>query len=203
MIEVEVRGKIEDFDKVLNNFKSKARFIEEKDRLSLIYFRHEVVKDVSDVRDEMVDLRLRITNKKSELILKYGTWGGSDSRKEISIPISINKFLEAVELLHLIGWNKGVVMETNTYVFNYKDVEFSLVKSKHLNYFEAERLVAETKNNRKEEEKINEVCVEMKLKPFTDKEFIDEINKVNNSGDKFDFERDSFDKVKTLVLRYV
>ena len=45
---VEVRGRIEDFDKVLNDFKSKAKFIKEKDRFSLIYFPHGFVKDIRD-----------------------------------------------------------------------------------------------------------------------------------------------------------
>ena len=93
-------------------------------------------------------------------------------------------------------------METKTYVFSYKKIEFSLVKSKHLNYFEAERLIDENKNNKNNEEEIKKVCMGLGLKPFTDKQFIDEINKVNNSGDQFDFEKEDFDKVKTLVLRY-
>jgi len=97
MIEVEVRGKIEDdFDKVLDLFNQKAKFIEEKDRFSLIYFRHEVVKDVREIRDEKVDLRLRVTNKNAELTLNYGIWGGNDVRKEISIPILLDKFSDFV-----------------------------------------------------------------------------------------------------------
>ena len=37
-IEVEVRGELDDFDKALEFFKKKAKFIEEKDRFSFFHF---------------------------------------------------------------------------------------------------------------------------------------------------------------------
>ncbi len=51
MHEVEIRGPIEDFDEILTFFNKEAKFIGEKDPR---------------------DLRLRVTNKKAELVIKYG-----------------------------------------------------------------------------------------------------------------------------------
>ncbi|MBI4154462.1 hypothetical protein HY498_00035 [Candidatus Woesearchaeota archaeon] len=204
MIEVEARGKLEgSFNKVLELFNQKAKFIEEKDRFSLIYFRHEVVKDVREIRDEKVDLRLRVTNKNAELILKYGTWGSNDARKEISIPIPLDKFSDFVELLNLIGWNKGVIMATKTFVYIYKNIEFSLVKSKYLNYFEAEKLITDEKGKDKELNSILKLCKEMSLKPFSEEEFMDQINRINNApGMQFDFKKDNFNDIKNKFKEY-
>ena len=118
-IEVEVRGKIEgDFDKTLSLFKKKSKFIEEKDRFTLTFFNHGFVKDVREILNDPIDLRLRVTNKKAEIILKHGRFGGTDQRKEFSIPISLDKFDEAVEMFGLLGWNIGITFATKTFVFD-------------------------------------------------------------------------------------
>ena len=77
-IEVEVRGKIkQDFNSVLKKFHDKTKFIKEKNRFSLIYFRGDKVRNVAEIKDEEVDLKLRATNKKAEMAIKYGKWGGT------------------------------------------------------------------------------------------------------------------------------
>lgn len=197
-IEVEVRGKItEDFDDVLDSFKEKAEFLEEKDRFSLIYFRDGPVDDVSEIKDEKVDLRVRVTNKKAEIVMKHGTWGGNDSRKEILIPIDLEKFADTVDFLKCIDWDSGVLMATKTYVFNYKGVEFALVNSKELNYFEAEKIVENQEEADKATEEIKEICKEVGLGPFAEEQFIEEVNKMNNApGAKFDLKKQNFKDIK-------
>jgi adenylate cyclase class IV len=200
MIEVEVRGKIRDFGKTLDEFRKKAKFIGEKGRFSLIYFRKGI--DASDVRkkeirDEKVDLRLRVTNKKAEIIMKHGKWAGSDTRKEISIPIPLEKFDDAVELLKDLDWHKGVIMDTKTYVFIYKGIEFAIVHNKSLDYFEAEKLVENKKAAEKELEQIKEICRDFSLIPFDEEDFMDEINKLNNLPERqFDFSKTDFGAIK-------
>lgn len=88
MIEVEVRGKIEDFEKSIGKFRKFAKFIKEKNRFSLVYTRNEVPEDAREILEEKVDLRLRITNGEAEIALKYGSWGAEESREEIIIPIN-------------------------------------------------------------------------------------------------------------------
>jgi len=195
-IEVEIRGRIKDFDKTLKEFKDKAKFIGEKDRFSLIYFRHELCKDVKEIKDEKVDLRLRVTNKKAEMIMKYGQWAGSDSRKEISIPILLERFDDAVEFLTCLDWNKGAIMATKTFVFNYKTTEFALVKNDSFNYFEAEKMSNED-NKEKVMREIKEVCKEFNLEPFDEDDFINQVNAINNKKEnQFDFSKQKFSDIQ-------
>lgn len=203
MIEVEVRGKIDgNFEKFLEKFRKKAKFVEEKDRFSLIYAR-KFVRDVAEIKDDPIDFKLRITNKKAEIVLKYGLWGGREDRKEILIPIETEKFNEAVELFNLLGWNKGFTMATKTYVFDYNGVEFALVKSKEISYFEAEVLVDKSSLVEKAHEKIEMFCKELGLEIFSDQELIDLLNKINNSeGRTFDLSKESFSEIKVKYKNY-
>ena len=196
--EVEVRGKIPgQFATLLTRFRKIATFVGEKDRFSLIYFNHGLVKDVREIKDEKIDLRLRITNKQTELILKYGAWGGSDSREEISLPIPNEKFAETVLLLQRLGSTKGVSLATKTYVFQYQGIEFALAQTKHLTYFEAEKMVADKKDIEKERDHILTICKSLGLEPFSDEAFMDTINLLNNHPDnQFDFTKHFFEEIR-------
>ncbi len=81
-IEVEYRGVLtkEKFQKLSAFLKEKWEFVNEKDRFSVIYFPRS--KERLKVSKSPLDLRVRITNKKSELVLKYGRSSGNDARKE-------------------------------------------------------------------------------------------------------------------------
>lgn len=202
MIEVEVRGKINEFENTLKEFREKAIFIQRKDRLSFVYFR-EFIEDARMIKEEKVDLRARITNKKAEIIIKYGKWGGSDSRKEISVPIELKNFDDAIDLLKHLGWNKGVVIATETFVFDYNGIEFALVKNKSFNYFEAEKIIKDKKEINKTNKEIFELCKEFKLKPFTEDEFMEQINTLNNiKENKFDFNKNDFSILKEKHKEY-
>lgn len=196
-IEVEVRGEIKDFDKALEFFKKKAKFIEEKDRLTLAYFKGDLAKDVREVKDEKIDLRLRITNKKAEIMLKYGEWGAKDKRKEIPVPIALCDFDEAVELLKHLGWTKCLIATAKTLVFDYKGIEFALVtqSGKH-SYFEAEKITKNEKDAEKMHEEIEVACKEFNLKTHTQEEFYDRLNRMNKDILFADFSKDDWKKIK-------
>ncbi|MDD4614909.1 MAG: hypothetical protein PHI40_05835 [Caldisericia bacterium] len=201
-IEVEVRGKILDFSKTLDFFKKNAQFVEEKDRLSFIYFREDV-KDVSEIKDELVDLRVRITNKKAEIVMKYGKWGSQESRKEFSFPISNENFGPALDFFKCLGWTKGVMMDTKTFVFNYEGIEFALASVGKNSYFEAEILVNSQKNIESANKKIKEVCSFLNLDIFSEGEFISLINYLNSRKEYlFDMEKENFEDIKEKFEEY-
>ncbi len=197
-IEVEVRGKLEgDFDKIISIFKEKAKFIKEKDRFSLIYSRRVLSKDVREIREDPLDLRLRITNKIPEMMLKFGRWGTRDQRHEISLPVSLENFEEAVDFLRYLDWNCGVITTTKTFVFDYKEIEFALVKNEIYNYFEAEMMVKDKSETEKARKTILSIIKEFGLKIIDEEEFINMLNKMNNApGMQFDFKKQSFKEIK-------
>lgn len=96
-IEIEHRGVLtkRKFDELKIFLKEKGKFIKEQDRFSVIYFPRG--KESFKISKNPIDLRVRITNKKAELVLKYGKSSGADARKEFSFPIDSEKFEEATE----------------------------------------------------------------------------------------------------------
>ena len=123
--------------------------------------------------------------------------GGHDARKEILIPIALEDFEKAVDFLKCLGWKCGVTMATKTYVFDYNGIEFALVSTEGLNYFEAEKLISKKSDNKKTLKEIQQACQDFEFQEFTSQQFVEELNKLNNRpGAKFDFEKQSFSEIK-------
>ena len=199
MIEVELRGRItKGLQETLKEFGKEAKFLKEKDRFSLIYWRDEVTDDARDVKDDPVDIRIKVTNRKeAEITMKYGKWGVEEKRHEISIPIPLDKVSEAVDFLKYLGWKHGVVMATKTFSYGFKGVEFALVKAGKETYFEAEKVVENEGQAERAREKILDACAHFNLKIFSEEEFLDLVNSFNNApGAKFNFDKDNFKDIK-------
>jgi len=203
-IEVEHRGIIpkKDFKKIKAFFDKNAKFIEEKDRFSVIYFQSRVVR-AKDAVGDAIDLKVRITNKKAELAMKHGKWGGKDARREFLFPIEKEKFDEMVDFLKILGWTHGITMATKTFVYKYKEIEFALVEvPKWGYYFEAE-ILADENTAKEADEKLEAECKKIGLKLITDEEFyvmIDEINSL--PGMRFDFDKQDFKDIKKRFLDF-
>lgn len=197
-IEVEVRGKIENFDETLDYFRENAKFVEEKDRISFIYFREgKDVLNVDSVRGDPVDLKLRVTNGAAEMVMKYGRWGAEESRREFLFPIELRKFGEALEFYKNLDWFRGVIMDTKTYLFELDGVEFALVQSGDEAYFEGEILVDEDSEVEGTLGKIRDVCARVGLKVFDDGEFVSMMNRFNAREDRlFDMREDEFEEIR-------
>ncbi|MBS3140595.1 CYTH domain-containing protein [Candidatus Woesearchaeota archaeon] len=206
-IEVEVRGPLNESElkEAKAFFDKNAKFIKEKDRLTLLYFRGDKIpKDVSEYHGEKVDLRLRVTNKKAEMIIKYGSWSGSDSRKEISLQIDLNKFEEAIEFLKNLGWHVCVAYSTKTHVYEYKEIEFALVDILNLkdNYFEAEIMAHENEDINKIKQDLIKLCKEIGLREYKGNEFEKQCNDINYIC-PLDFNKDSFSDLKKKFKEFL
>jgi len=205
-IEVECRGSLaeEKFKKLNRFFRKNGKFLGKKERFSVIYFITEnEVKKIKEMKDVTIDLKFRITNKKSELVLKYGKWGGGDTRKEFSFSIDSNKFDQMIEFLKILGFYHGVFNATKTYLYKYKDIEFALVEVPNCcYYFEAEMMV--NKNNiEKANEKIRVECEKLNLKIFNDTALYKLLDKLNNrKGYRFNFKKQKFSILKKRFIDY-
>ncbi|MFH1643583.1 MAG: hypothetical protein ABIA74_00175 [bacterium] len=163
----------------------------------MIYFLHGKEENFDLDKDNPIDLRIRITNKKSELVLKYGKWSGNDARKEFLFPIDSKKFGEMAEFLNLLGFYYGVLQATKTYLYLYEQVEFALVEVPGWGcYFEAE-IATNSDNVKKANKKISSVCAELNLKILNDKDFYKVCENLNDRpGFKFNFRKEKFTDIK-------
>jgi len=203
-LEVEVRGPLSknDFKRLDSFFKDKGFFVGKKERI-LIDFSESVNSSKEDLNKRKRDLRIRSTNKKSEIVLKLGSWGGGDSREEIIVPIKKGQFDNMIKIFGEIGITKGVLCERNIYIYNYENVEFAFIEiPNHSFMYEAEILVKDKKHIKKVQEKLIAICRKLKLSIFDDKDFFERVKLLNKEVNRHfhyhDYKEGFFNRVHLL-----
>ncbi len=202
-VEVEHRGLLtEKKFKELNKFFNKnGKFLAEKDRFSVIYSPRG--KEILRVVRSPIDLKLRITNKKTEIVLKYGRWSGNDARKEFLFPVDSKKFEEATEFLQILGYYYGVLQATKTYLYMYKGIEFALVKVPDWGYYFEAEIATEQNRIKSTNKKIMSVCQEFNLSVLNDEDFYKLLESLNGRfGFRFNFRKQKFLDVKKRFIDY-
>lgn len=202
-IEIEHRGHLtkEKFRELNDFLRKNGKFIGEKDRFSIIYYPRG--EETLELGRSKTDLKLRITNKKAELVLKYGKWSGNDARKEFLFSIDSKKFEEMIEFLKILGYYYGVLQATKSYIYLYKGVELALVEvPKFGHYFEAE-ITADPNFIKRADKKIASMCQCLGLNIFNDKSFRKLLEDLNNRpGFRFNFKKQKFSGIKKRFNDY-
>lgn len=186
-IEVEIRGPLtkDEFDKLNSFLLQDGVFREKKERILIDYS--------SGVENRTKDIRIRETNGVPEIVLKLGSWGGTESREEISIKTELGKFESLVKVFGELGYEKGVLCVRNSMVYDYKGIEFALVEvPNHSFFFEAE-IVSTPEGTEEAEKNIKQICDELNLKVFSKDDFFEYINTLNKEAN-IDFDYKNFEK---------
>jgi adenylate cyclase class IV len=92
-------------------------------------------------------------------------------------------------MLAAMGLKKGIMAERRGNIYTYKGIEFSVVEvPDHSYYFEAEQMVTNMAEQKEASKNIEKICQELGLKPLSQQEFFDYINRLNNEANEvFDF----------------
>lgn len=202
-IEVEHRGSLTEKQfKELNKFlKKNGKFLEEKDRFSIIYSPRG--KETFGLGRSKIDLKLRITNKKTELVLKYGKWGGNDARKEFLFPIDSKKFEEAIEFLFILGFYYGALQATKSHLYMYKGVEVVLVDVPKFGYYFEAEISTDQNSVKSANQKIMSICKELNLGVFDDRGLRKLLRALNDRpGFRFNFKKQKFLDIKKRFKEY-
>lgn len=168
MYEVELRGSLnkQEYSNLKHFLQENGNFVSHLKRF-LIRFSTKG-EDIPSF-DESLDVRLRVTNGKLEIITKQGDFA-AQYREESSIFLQAGQFEEALKCLSLLGYKKGIGAYRIIERYMYRDVEFSLVTVPGYAYFyEAEKLVEN--NPDKSAETIKALLKTMELKVFEENEF--------------------------------
>jgi predicted adenylyl cyclase CyaB len=166
-IEVEIRGPLTkgESDKLNTFLQKEGIFKQKKERVLIDYS--------SGMENRTKDIRIRETNGVPEIVLKLGSWGGTESREEISIKTESGKFESLVKVFGELGYEKGVLCVRNSMVYDYKGIEFALVEvPNHSLFFEAE-IVSTPEGAEEAEKNIKQICDELNLKIFSKDDFFE------------------------------
>lgn len=204
-VEVEHRGLLSEkqFAELNKFFKKNGKFVAKKDRFSLIYFSHGIEPDFELQKDNPVDFRLRITNKKAELVLKHGAWSGKDARKEFSFSVDSKKFEDMAEMLQVLGLYYGGLQTTKTMVYVYKAIEFALVKVPDWGYYFEAEINTNPELVDKANKKIESACKELGLIALNENEFYNLCSELNKRpGFTFNLKKEQFSEIKKKFKDY-
>jgi adenylate cyclase class IV len=202
-VEVEHRGLLteEKFKELNKILKKNGKFLGEKDRFSVIYSPRG--REIFEFERNLIDLKVRITNKKSELVLKHGKLSGNDARKEFLFPIDSEKFGEMMEFLEIIGFYSGVLQATKTFLYLYKNIEFALVKVPDWGYYFEAEIVVSPNFVKSANKKTMSVCRELNLSVLNDKDFYKLLRSLNDRpGFRFNFKKQKFSDIKRRFANY-
>lgn len=188
-IEIELRGSLSEKEYIrLENFlKQKGSFKLNKERILIDY---STFIPSEGLEGRTNDIRLRVTNKIPEIVVKIGKFGGAENRKEISVLGNQGDFDKLVQVFAVLGLKKGMLCVRKSRVYMYKKIEFTLVQVPgHSFYFEAEKLISPEEDKEKAQEEIKRVCRELELELFDDKDLFAYIKKLNEEANEiFDYE---------------
>lgn len=202
-IEVEQRGLIDKdrFLELKEFFAQNGSLIDTKKRFSMIV--NSVTTTVREAKDELIDIKLRITNKKPELAVKYGKWSGMDCRQEFNFFLEENKFDDMLAFLKIMGYKKYALMANTKHDYLYHGVEFSLVEVPDWGYYFEAEISTEPENTSSAMKKIDKELNGLKLKILNEEDFYDLLDELNGrDGFKIDLEKTSFSKLKEKFSDY-
>jgi len=201
IIEVEIRGPLDQdgYSEVLDFLNKNGTFVKTKNRVMIDY---STLNETGGMESRTKDIRLRVTNGIPEVMIKIGSWGESEARRELSILTKKGTFDDLVEIFGHLGWKKGMLCVRNSEVFLYKSVEFSLVEVPgHSYYFEAELMISESDSKKEAVKKIKNICKEMGLVVFSKKAFFRYVGELNEEVNEiFDFDQYSVGYFKKRFL---
>lgn len=201
-IEVEHRGLLTKgkFNELKTFFEKEGKFLSEKKRFSIIYTSGNQVEDDKDI---LIDIKLRITNKKAELAIKHGKWSGKDARKEFNFFIDNEKFEDMIEFLKIISYHHVALMANTKLDYLFNDIEFSLVTVPEWgHYFEAEILTDE-KSKDEANKKINKELNKLGLHVLDENGFYKLLNELNDrDGYRLDLDKVDFKEIKKRFSEY-
>ena len=143
MIEVEIRGPLtpEEAQKFKEFLRQHGEHLESQDREMILLFDYPGYADDPNKRE--VDIRLRTTNGKSEIMVKRKLHEHNAGRSEFSVPVASME--EAKMLAKAFGCSRGLWMHRKKDVFRHGGTEWSVAEAlgedgtKQIFYYEAER----------------------------------------------------------------
>ncbi|MFT7557818.1 MAG: adenylate cyclase class IV [Planctomycetota bacterium] len=197
LLEIEVRGPLNagQYQRTKTTLEELGTFKKEKRRLIIDYSTFLPQQGLSE---RTLDIRARITNGEPEMIIKVGSWGAADARKEISVRIQKDQFTNLLEAYAALGYTKGMLCVRNSFVYDYQGVEFALVEVPgHSYFFEAE---IESTDNHADTQELHRIIADaysaLDLTPYSDDAYFDYVKKLNKEANHtFDFDNDGVTKL--------
>lgn len=193
-IELEFRAEVlkRSFWRVLRKLRARGKLISKTKRLSVMYF--------GKIGKIEIDIRVRITNGVSEVVIKRGSFH-SHNRIEVSQLIDKSQFIGMVKLMTQLGFTDVKVGERETYNFDFGNgVIVSLGRGGNISYLEIEKM-SSVENQKKDTLELMNFANTIRIPLLKNrKEFIDLCHRLTAACDwRFNGSVEHYRKLEKLL----
>lgn len=184
-IEVELRGALNqsDYERLTKMLLDKAKLTKKQNRFLLDYSTF-----LEGIGERKLDVRIRRTNGKVEIVVKKGKFGGT-SREEVSVFPEGNDFYNSLKLLSLLGYNKAVACDRQITRYNINGIEIAVQdvidfnnNKIHSRFFEAEIMCSNETEKEDAIHKIRQFLASLDLHEFAEEEWNNYVLQMNNEA---------------------
>lgn len=193
--ELEFRGPLTKnrFDELDRKLRRLSKNHKKLSRLSMIYFSPGFNRRT--IIHSKMDVRLRINNRKPELVMKTGR-SDSNDRDEFTIEIAPSSFFDTVAFLSSLGFTSGFVQEQSKHLYDYKGIEIDLGYVNGFGYyFEIEKVIHDKKGAAPAKKDINKLCKDLGLRFYEKKEYERAIKRLDMMQNSFDLRQTSISTI--------
>lgn len=196
-IELEFRSiiKKENFDSIFKKIKAHGKLVSTTERLSVMFF--------GTCEKDLFDIKVRITDKKSEVVIKKGDYH-SHNRTEYAQNIPNDRFIDMVKIFSQFGFYTKVC-ERITYNFQFLNhILVSIVKADMHFYLEIEKM-SDKKNEKKDKKELVEISKNLDIELIkTKKAYYDYCNMLTKTVDwEFYGTKNDFKKLKRVLKKKI
>jgi hypothetical protein len=189
--EIEIRGKLSkaDFERLTSLLKVKGKLQKHYSRLSVDLSPGFNSKTRSWEGGSKFDLRLKKSGTTEKISLKIGQFH-LKKRREVEVEIQEGQFLNALSVLEILGYGKGMIYFWESWEYSYQGFEVKLSKyTKDYYTWEIEALEKDADPS--------SLAKLLNLKPYSKKEYKEAIDWENKNIHKLY----SLERVKALIKK--
>jgi predicted adenylyl cyclase CyaB len=182
--EIELRGRLtsDKYQQIKIFLDKNGKFKGEKSR---VFYDYSTFIPGEGLRGRTKDFRVRETNGQPEVILKLGNWQGSDRREELSVLTEKNSTERLLKIFGEMGFTKAIKGNRHAVVYDYNDIELSLIEVPgHSYYFEAEIVAPADSDHDEVHKRIQDELDKLGLVPFGEDEFHEYIDQLNSESNE-------------------
>lgn len=190
-------------DSLITFLDKNAKKIKKEHRFAFIYMDN---KDLIPNQDDPVDIRVKITNTKPKLSLKYGSWHAGSARQEYEVEFALTDLGQYLKILFFLGKKWGTTNSTTRTLYKYKAMIITIDKHEDFKDYLVEVEITTSKKSavKTSEEKINEFMSGFELAPLDSPgmiKFVDDLK--NRPKWQFDFTQKNIDSYLKVWKEYI
>lgn len=201
-IEVELRVPLDDrgYERLVHYLEAHGTMVKRQNRFLIDYSTF-----IEGIGERKLDVRVRVTNGRPEIVVKQGAFGGP-TRQEASVFVANNDLAGVLSVMALLGYRRGVACDRAITRYLVGDIEIAIQDVRdyhnpgriHSRFFEAE-IECSDEEKALAEARVRNLLDQLGFQPFSTTEWNDYVALMNREANGvFDYDKDDLASVRAM-----